>query len=184
MTFNAYRDNLKRLRVVVVMVLLCPIGAVRTWQCFCRWHFTLGDSIGYCQASLSFFGPLSMVPNLLSFIIGLASGGMVVAFICFILYRPTCFTLPVCSVYCRTVFAVVICKASRSFADITLVLKARWIGTVLRKLRDTLNYLAMRASFCLNCLRHSFTSIKVMFTPRAAQSACGFFIVHPHLVIA
>lgn len=174
MTFNAYRYNFEWLRIVFVMVVVCGASALRTGQRVWPWNTASPNRYLNFTMSLGSFGKFSFEAAYIFTVFLFAVFGLVVSpkygFVFFPALVLFAIGLPAYRLAVLSCVLIVAFLAPASSCGVSISVK----------FRQWLNYLAFGAGFCLNCLRHSVSLVKTMFTPRAAQSACGFFIVHPH----
>ena len=134
MTRNTQRYNIKRLRIVWMMILLCLFTA-RTVKSFNRMQFTelnslLNGIVGFKSVGVfsSLFGSFLPMSSFTLF-------GLIVSFL--------------------VSFALVAFSVS-FVASFALGLQAVFCRTVLTKFRNRFNFLAIVASFCFNSFRHGF----------------------------
>ena len=172
MTRYTDRNNVVRLQVILMVVLLCLIGAVCALQSAGFRNFTKHDGIIHGSSSGNFSWPFVLV----SFV-------GVFAFLCFCPFSISSimlsFAVPAFAIsqYCYFAFyALAIARMAGHKAQFASMAKAVSPRPVLVKLQKRLNLFAMRASFCLNGLRHGFSFPKTVFRAIGGHKpVCGLF---------
>ena len=153
MTFNAQRDNIKRLRVIWVVVFLCLFATGALEGIYGR-EFTVSDSIAYDVVGLSFFGIV-----------------LVVFLTIFIMRCPAPLGLHVSFLNSYSFVA----KTILSMANLTVARIACFLRAILVKFRNWFSFLAMVALFRYDGLKHDRFSLNgCVFKPSQTQYLCGF----------
>lgn len=191
MTFNAFTNNEQRLRIVGMMVFLCLFAtgafeAIRAWQStgpygssnrirgfsfFRVFSFAIKASAITCNfASIALevgFAAFALsVNSQVSFLVSLTFFGLTVGFFSSLAF----IALFVSLLASPAIFALLI----GCLTTLALRMQPVFGRTVFAEFRDFFNFLAFRASFCFNYLRHGFFLIKKLCSePLQTQYLCG-----------
>ena len=182
MTGNTNRNNVKRFRIIGMVILLC-LCATRTGQGTDMWHlarsYCIMDSI-FCFHAFGVF-QLILTVRSLTFIAACMPqlGGLALLG----------FSVLLCI---SRVLSVLLISQCRCFATRTKFIGFHAIlafskkpinrSSVFVKLRNVFNFLAFRALLCYACLRHVlFLYKRIGLEPVTAQTATGslYFTILP-----
>ena len=146
MTKNTQRSNIKLMLRLIAQAMMVFLGlfAAGTTKLRCWEQFTKSNSITNSRAGLVSFGKLNVIFNIATFL----------------------HTFPLCCLLVLTNSLYVACLA---FIMVTI-----FANFVAIKLRNRLEFLALRASFCYSWFRHDFFLIKKLcLEPLQTQYLCG-----------
>ena len=193
MTSTAQRNNIKRLRVIWVVVLFCWF-TTRAFQTIWTRNFSSFNCVVYSFASFSAFrkrifciiSPFgkfagftfisTFFSRLTSFALTIASCSSLTFFALAVAFTSnlTFFALPVLIYLCFSGFCLPILRSVFLFTIFTLTSETVFGGRFLIKIIGWLNFFAMTASFCYDCLRHGFFLInKLCLEPSTARTVVG-----------
>ena len=183
---------------VPMMILLGGLRAVMAEQKFGRNQFASIDSINYSSSGFNLIWMTSIVTFLSCFVFwcfstfficfAISSFALLGLFIMFLIIFIRRFAL-----FCLTTFLSCFAKSRFAFfgfliftpARFTIDLKPVFTSSVFIKFRQLFELLALRTSFCLNCLRHSRFSLnseRLCLEPVAGtyqRSACFILPYNP-----